>query len=293
MVAYHQKLLAPEQRWQRPDVGLGSFVHDDQVKQADLGRNGLRHAPLRQHPTWDSFVGPNHRVSSVFAMAYSAHASTGPHGLNRVQVGLQSLAHAVRRVVVNTQPGFFGHQLLIGLCQGVGELPTLFKQLTHLVVAIDAVQKIDRQAPVPGVFPVERHQRVEFALGLFCSGALRPLRSACQLQKVRDLFNDFDVRPQLLQSLQLRHGRKPSCLQDTFIRVGAAQRPHQDVTNFTDDSARMSVQLLNDFLHTSKRVTQTAFVQVRLKALADQPDESFTLVPKFGCRCVAKDRRHL
>ena len=119
---------------------------------------------------------------------------------------------------------------------------------------------------------------------------MRPLRSACQLQKVRDLFNDFDVRPQLLQSLQLRHGRKPSCLQDTFIRVGAAQRPHQDVTNFTDDSAGMTVQLLDDFLHTAKRVSKTAFVQMRLKTLANQPDETFTLLPKLGCRCVAKDR---
>ena len=86
VVADDQHLLAAQQGGQRPDVGLRRLVNDDQVEQPDFRRNGLGHAPLRQHPAGHGLVRPTHRVARSLAVANGAHAGARAHRLHGVQV---------------------------------------------------------------------------------------------------------------------------------------------------------------------------------------------------------------
>lgn len=82
-------------------------------------------------------------------------------------------------------------------------------------------------------------------------------------------------------------------LADTLYIVALCDAPSSLPADAKGAAEARYARELERALGGQEQVTKTAFVQMRLKTLADQSDKSLTLVPKFGCRCVTKDRCHL
>jgi hypothetical protein len=161
VVADDEHLLATQKRRQRPDVRLRRFVDDDKVEEANLGRNGLGHPPLRQHPAGHRLVRPKHRVAGRLPVANRPHAIARAHRLDSIEVRLQGLTHRVRRVVENAQPGLLRDEVLVRPGQRCGQRPALVEELAQLVMAVDAVEEHHRLAPVPRVEPRPRRGSVK------------------------------------------------------------------------------------------------------------------------------------
>ena len=234
---------------------------------------------MRQDPARHRQIGALHGITSIPPEANSAYAVALRHCLDSGQVGCESLAHRVRRVVEHPQPSLLSDKLLVGASQRRRQRLAFLEKFAHLVVAVDGIKEHDGLSPVPGVQPVRRRDGVDVGRGFLGAQTPGPLRRPSSFDCGGHSGDFLERRAQCRQPREFGLPGEPHCLQLRHVRRRPAERLRQKRAQLVNDAAPVPIELANQLLDAFHRVGQAAPVNVRLHAGVGVGHEGFAAIP--------------